>query len=78
MDRPRSLGFTLSEALAVVAAALSVTALAIQVQPATRSSAFVDSKPQPDGHSYTPSDKRWTEERVRYGGKRRRLPDACS
>jgi hypothetical protein len=78
MDRLRSLGFTLSEALAVVAAALSVTAIAIQVQSATRSSAFVSSTPQPDDHAYSSSDKRWTERRVHYGGRRGRLPDACS
>jgi len=64
--------------LAVVAAALSVTAIAIQVQPATRSSAFVSSAPQPDDLVYSSSDKRWAERRVRYGGRRGRLPDACT
>jgi hypothetical protein len=64
--------------LAVVAAALSVTAIAIQVQPATPSSAFVTSTPQPDDHSYSPSDKRRAERHVRYGGRRGRLPDTCS
>ena len=78
MDRPRSLGFALSEALTVVAAALSVTVIAIQVQPTTRSGAFLTSTPQLDDHSYSPSDERRTERHVRNGGRRGRLPDACS
>jgi hypothetical protein len=79
MDRLRSFGFTLSEALVVVAALWTVTAIAIQVRPPTRLSPFVaTSRPQPGAHSNSARNSRATERRVREDSRRGRLPGACS
>jgi len=79
MDRLRSLGFTPSDALTVVAAILAVTAIAIQVQaPARPSPVVAISRPQPSIHSSSARDSQATERRAREDSRRGRLPDACS